>query len=478
MTTIRRTEGRFLAALRQLLDPGDRSGFLIALSGGCDSTALLCLALATAGRHGHRIVAGHVNHGVRSDADSEECRLRDFCVARSIPFRVHRLELASTLGRTPSEAEMREARYRALTRLATSAGCAWILLGHQRDDDAETFLLHLARGAGLRGLAGIPPRRGRFLRPLLGFSRDELARYLSGSGIAWSEDPTNLDLGPARNRVRRVIIPALDRDLRPGAARAIARAAGHLRRALDALEAEARRALERSAQPASTGEIRLDAEALRSCSEGLAEIVLQLAVARVRGSTREIPAAVWGGMLGAVRGRRSALIDMPGGGRVEITLRAILVTADSSRIPGSVEIPVGWRSEARWPAGGGFRASRLRRVEAAGRIQIRNLTRLQAFAPELIRPPFVLRTPRAGDRLVIEDGTGSRSLADLLSERGLPSAPREAQPVLADAEGVLWAPGIRRAARAMIRPGAERIWVVRWFGPLPVDRAPKGGMSK
>lgn len=478
MTIIRKTEGRFLVALSALLDPGNRSGLLIALSGGCDSTALLCLAEATATRHGWAVSAGHVHHGVRSDADSEEERLRGLCGAMSIPFRSHRLDLASAPGRPPSEAEMREARYRALRRIARVAGCGTVLLGHQRDDLAETFLLHLGRGAGLRGLAGIPPRRGIFLRPLLGFSRAELARYLDARGVSWVEDPTNLDMSKARNRVRRIILPMLERDLRPGAARAVARGASHLRRALEAIECEGERVLAACSLASSGGEIRLDADRLRSYHEGLAEIALQIAVGRVRGTRRDVPAALWSDIARAVRGGHPGTIPLPGGSWVEITPRAILLMAQSSRTIESPEQNLDWRSAGRWPAGGGFRAKLLRSVAEASRIRLRDLSHVQAFDPDQVVPPFVFRTPRAGDRLRLEEDAGGRSLADLLSERGVPQIDRASQPVLADAEGVLWAPGIRRAHRAMIRPGMSRIWVVRWIGPLPVDRAPRGGSSR
>jgi tRNA(Ile)-lysidine synthetase-like protein len=96
----------------------------------------------------------------------------------------------------------------------------------------------------------------------------------------------------------------------------------------------------------------------------------------------------------------------------------------------------------------------------------------------LVRPPFRFRCPHPGDLLQMEDSAGSRKLSDLLSERMVPRALRGEQPVLEDAEGILWAPGIRRAGRALVNMRTERIWIVRWSGDLPADKAAHGGRSR
>jgi tRNA(Ile)-lysidine synthase len=511
MKLVTAIESAFLAALRPHLASNDCSGadgtgFLVAISGGLDSSALLRLALATAQQHGQRIAAGHVNHGVRVDADAEEARLRNLCRDLGVPFRCARLRLrgARTHGdaharRTPSEDAMRRARDAALRRLADAAGCGWILLGHQMDDQAETLLLNLLRGAGLRGLAGMPRRRGIVLRPLLGISRSSLHSYMEAIDAPWVEDPTNLDLGITRNRIRHRILPLLEAELQPRAAEAIARAAGHLQLALGALEAQADACLAACALPSDEDDIRLDPVRLRSHHRGLIEFTLRQAVARIRGSMADIPAPLSTSIVDLCLEGRSGRFHLPGGATVEATDRWIRVgkntgggkgsrgpaARDGDPVSGSparrATLPAGSSSIPRsgtlsW--GEGRIRSRTIEPGRAALLRVRGLARVQVFDASEVRFPVALRSPKGGDRIAMEDGQGSRSLSDLLSERGVPRSLRADQPVLEDAAGILWAPGIRRAARAMVGEGTRRFWIVRWFGRLPSERGLKGGTSR
>ncbi len=504
-------ESAFLAALRPHLASNDCSGaggagFLVAISGGLDSSALLRVAMTTAPEHGRRIVAGHVNHGVRVDADAEEARLRILCRDLGVPFRCVRLRLR--MRRThgiaharpaPSEDAMRRARGAALRRMAAAAECGWILLGHQMDDQAETLLLNLLRGAGLRGLAGMPHRRGNVLRPLLGISRASLRSYMEAIDAPWVEDPTNLDLGIARNRMRHRILPLLEAELQPRATAAIARAAGHLQLALGALEAQADACLASCALPSDEDDIRLDPIRLRSHHRGLIEFTLRQAVARIRGSMNDIPASLWTSIVDLCLEGRPGRFHLPGGATVEATDRLIRVgkgigsergsPGPAARDGNPAEGFSAWRATA--PAGSssipssgtlswGLGRIRFRTVEPgrAARLRVRGLERVQVFDASEVRFPVALRSPKGGDRMAMEDGQGSRRLSDLLSERGVPRSLRADQPVLEDAAGILWAPGIRRAARAMVGEGTRRFWIVRWFGRLPSERGLKGGTSR
>ena len=496
MKTIRSLESRFLAVLRPYLSANDRSysrppAIMVAVSGGLDSSALLRLALATLPEHGREIIVGHVNHGIRPDASAEEARLRAFCRENGVGFQCSRLRGARVRGdqgnnRPPSEEALRRARSAALRRMASSSRCGWVLLGHQREDQAETLLLNLARGAGLRGLAGMPERRGIFLRPLLGMPRETLRAYMESAGATWVEDPTNLDLAITRNRIRNRILPLLEAELNPRVTKAIARAAGHLQRALAALEAQAEVCLASCALP-SVDDIRLDPVRLRSYHRGLIKFTLRHAIARVRGCTTDIPASLSSAIVDHCVEGRAGVFHLPGGTLVETTDRAICLRRDPScgerlgaertaegGISGAAAVPPS--GSVRW--GAGMIRSRVVEVGNATRVRVRGLERLQVFDMGDIRFPVTLRTPQDGDRLGLEDGKGSRKLSDLLSERGVPRRLRAGQPVLADAEGILWIPGIRRAARGFVGSGSRMVWIVRWFGRLPSEDALKGGATR
>lgn len=203
-------------AAHRLWGPGDR--VCVALSGGRDSVCLLDLLCATARWHGGELSAITVDHGTRPGSAADADFAEELARARGLP--IHRVDLA--LGSDASEATARAHRLGAFDELDVDA----VATAHHRDDLVETLLLHLLRGAGTRGLAGMRWRRGRLVRPLLAVSGDELEAWAEARGLAWRTDPTNANSKFLRNRVRSELLPLLEH-LRPGATSAVARAAAH-----------------------------------------------------------------------------------------------------------------------------------------------------------------------------------------------------------------------------------------------------------
>ena len=228
-------------AVRHALDdlqPG--SLVLVACSGGADSLAL-AEALAFEGpRLGLRAGAVTVDHGLQHGSTDRARQLVDALRTLGLdPVAGVAVEVGAEGG---PEAAARAARYRGLTAAAEQLAAVAVLLGHTRDDQAETVLLGLARGSGARSLAGMPPVRGAYRRPLLGLSRATVRAAVT-STLAW-EDPHNADPAYARSRVRHDVLPVLERQLGPGVAEALARTAAQLRDDADALDVLAVAAVE------------------------------------------------------------------------------------------------------------------------------------------------------------------------------------------------------------------------------------------
>lgn len=216
MTAPTRLRDRVLQAIREqaLWTPGQTVA--VAVSGGLDSMALLHLLHRLQGAHGGRLSVVTVDHGTRPDSADH---------ARFVAQQSHDLGLACqvatvALGPGASEDRCRQARYAAFDALDVDR----VALAHHRDDQAETVLLRWVRGAGTRGLSGMAPRRGRYVRPLLRLARAELEAYAAAVGLEWREDETNAEPRYLRNRVRRELLPLLE-DLRPGATATLARTA-------------------------------------------------------------------------------------------------------------------------------------------------------------------------------------------------------------------------------------------------------------
>ncbi|MCZ2495351.1 tRNA lysidine(34) synthetase TilS [Xylophilus sp. Kf1] len=198
----------------------------VALSGGADSTTLLA---ACARRWPGQVRAVHVHHGLQAAADRFVVHCQDLCVRLDVPLTVLRVDARPAAGDSPEDAA-RRARYQALDAYARADGVASIALAQHADDQVETVLLALSRGAGLAGLAGMPGRwqRGEvcFLRPLLGVGAQAIRDAARAQDLQWVEDPSNLDENFTRNRIRARILPVLEAAF-PQFRRTFARSARH-----------------------------------------------------------------------------------------------------------------------------------------------------------------------------------------------------------------------------------------------------------
>ncbi|MDO5642806.1 MAG: tRNA lysidine(34) synthetase TilS [Paracoccus sp. (in: a-proteobacteria)] len=213
---------------------GDLDGLGIALSGGGDSVALMYLVAEWAQARGKRVAAATVDHGLREASGAEAVAAGDAARALGLDHAILHWDDAGT-GTGNLMDRARRARLRLLGDWARAQGQPAVVLGHNRDDIAETFLMRAARGAGLDGLAAMSPRRMAdgmlWLRPLLDFGRAELRLWLAGRGIGWIDEPSNENPRFARARIRRAMA---DLGLDPTA---LARSASHLAQARDALNA-------------------------------------------------------------------------------------------------------------------------------------------------------------------------------------------------------------------------------------------------
>lgn len=207
----------------------------VAFSGGADSTALLH---ACAARWPQQVRAIHVHHGLQAAADDFERHCQVVCAALHLPLHSVRVDARHAGGESPEDAA-RRARYRALAEAARDQGCAEVLLAQHADDQAETLLIALSRGAGLPGLAAMPARFERhgmqFGRPLLALRGSGLRQWLRDRGLQWVEDPTNSDTGYTRNRIRAQVLPAIETAL-PSFVAMAARSAAHAAQAQQLLD--------------------------------------------------------------------------------------------------------------------------------------------------------------------------------------------------------------------------------------------------
>lgn len=418
------------AGRRGLFGPEDR--VLAALSAGPDSTALVA-ALGALRDRGFlaEVRALHVDHGLRPGGREDAAAARATCERLLVPFETVRVEVAP--GNV--QAEARRARYAALRAAARRAGATRIATGHTLDDQAETVLLRLLRGAGTRGLAAIPPRRGLLIRPLIDQPRAAGLAYLAALGLGWRDDPTNASPRFTRNRVRREVLPALTA-VAPSAARALARAADLCREDDRALSARARRA-------AGAG-VEVPLEAVLRGPVAVRRRVVRRLFRNAGG--RGLEAGHVDAVLALAARGRPGSAALPGG--LWATVRYGVLSVERRRAPGPAAADVAVPGPGRY--------------EVAGH----GIVDVGAARPSLLPWPLVLRSRRAGDRF--RSPAGSKKLKGWLIDRKVPRERRDELLVLAAGSDVLAIPALGAVARGAGADGAGlTLRVVRSPAPGP-----------
>jgi len=302
-----------------------RGTLLVAVSGGIDST-VLCAALRelSPGRQ-LRLALGHVNHGLRGEeSEGDQAAVR--ALGEGLGLEVHVAGVApeslregrSSRDRPTVQEAARTLRYRALLDLAAKADARWIATGHNADDQAETVLLRLLRGAGPEGLGGIPEVSpdGVLLRPLLGVPRAEIESFARSRRLSWREDASNRDDGYARNRLRRHWIPGLAREFNPRLLRAIGDLAEAQRKETEWISALVdREAAWRISRDGAW--LRIDARDWASLPEALGRRLARSLLHR-SGRGRDVTRKHLERMQGFLSaGRTGSRIELPGGLRLE-----------------------------------------------------------------------------------------------------------------------------------------------------------------
>ncbi len=403
---------------------------------------------------------GHLNHCLRGEAaDQDEALSREAAAGLHVPFECERIDVSALARerRMSIEAAGHEERYAFLERAAARVRADRVAIGHTRDDQAETFLLRLLRGAGPRGLAGIRPRTGPFIRPMLDCSRRQVRQFVSSRGIVFHEDASNDLLTIPRNRIRHQILPALSA-VSPGIVRVLAREAAIARDDGALLDEIARAASERTVRSGEDG-VEIDVERLRAEPEALARRVAASALAQAAGG-RFVGFDHVEALLDLVRADDLQWTSLHLPGQVaERRGTVVLLKRQTGRgtvlreggtnsfrfslsIPGEVASASGWTISAgehdRWPAEDGHQGG-----TAAGHCVTFSVPRSWALLDRArLSSPLVVRNWLPGDRIRPFGMSGSRKLQDLFVDRKVPRERRADVPVVVDAsDHVVWVAG-------------------------------------
>jgi tRNA(Ile)-lysidine synthase len=426
--------------------PGAFEHLLVAVSGGPDSTALLAALAEAAPPRGWRLTAVHLDHGLRGDEGAREGE-RVAALADRLDVPCVRRTIAVSAGAN-LEARARAARYRALGEIAAEIGATRIVTGHTQDDQVETLLLRLLRGAGRRGLGGMRPVRGRLYRPFLEVTRADVRRFLAERDLAYAVDRSNAHLRHARNRVRRLLVPFLEAEFNPRLAPAVAALASRLRDEDDLLAA--------LASGRTRALVTGDALAVAVAQEPRALARRIVRAWLERGAERGVSATHVERVLALAAQGAHGTVSVPGPARVVREGGALVRRAGREPARGQewryaiapgqevAHVPGGWRLRLSLP--------RPRRPD-----EERAPSPAQAlFDAERLPADLCVRSPQAGDRIRLLAG-GTRKLQDVLVDAKVPREARVHVPLFLAGGSILWVAGLARGRGADLVAATRRV---------------------
>ena len=445
-----------------LAAPGD--AVLVAVSGGADSTALLRALHEMRAELEIELAAAHLNHKLRgAESDGDEAYCAELAAELGVEFiaEEHDVAARARLAGGNLEETAREIRYAFLERAADKLGAARIAVAHTADDQAETVLLRLLRGAGRTGLGGMRPMRGRIIRPLLGATREEVLAFLRERGIAHREDSSNRDENFARVLLRRRIAPLL-RELNPSFARTLAAAADHIAEEDDFLRELAGGVLaDIGLDSTAEDTAALDAEAFASLHPALQRLVLRRLLARELGSLRGIEAATVEAM------RRCALGVGPG-----VDLADSVFLRDGGELllrPHEEDAPAQPPAFQHEVEPGGYlrvnevdKSFRLRNIEVSNGLEIEALSgpRRALLDAGAVGEVLKVRNRLPGDRYRPLGAPGRQKLQDLFVNAKLPRRRRDEAVVFMAGDRICWVSGLRVGEEFKVTPSTTRILII------------------
>jgi tRNA(Ile)-lysidine synthase len=450
---------------------------LLALSGGPDSVALLHVLRELAPRFSYRLAAVHLNHRLRgAESDRDEAFARDLCSTLGVE-----LVVEQSSGLDPAapnlEERAREVRYAFLAAAATQLGASFIATAHHADDQAETVMLRLLRGAGAAGLgamtetASLAPTGVTILRPMLRVERHEILRYLDSIGARFMSDSSNAHQGFLRNRVRIELLPELERDYAPGLRRRLAALAAEMRELDDYVARAARTELGlRLRESVSGGPLDiLDLNRFAGLHPALAAALLREFLGARIGSLRRLTRRHIDDLRRLCVGEcPSAVLDLPGGWRAERRYAALAMERhteadDDQRLAAVADefaVPLTREGVTKVPwARFVFHSTVIPADAAPMPLGLDEA----CFDADLTAAGLVVRNFAPGDRVSPLGMEGSRKIHDIFVDRKLARPRRRTFPVVTLEGQIAWLPGMVRGQVALVTRETVRVLRLQAF---------------
>jgi tRNA(Ile)-lysidine synthase len=470
----------------KMLNPGDK--VLVAVSGGVDSLTLLAVLRKLP--LGLDLSVFHLDHGLRPEAKDDAQLVAEICRSWGIPHRIIEINVKETKGADSVQAAARNERYKLLELAAAEQGVARIALGHHTDDQVETLVMRFLNGAGPEGMAGIPPVRDRYIRPLFEVTRAEILEYAKLSGLVWAEDASNQKTDYFRNKIRHCLLPVLEKEYQPQLKKRLMDATYILQEWVEYLQTQVTHVLadwqlevpahtfgrapllpDGTSGSASPGngeeqslfaEIRIPVENWSCLPPALKRAVFRGVVFKIKPGLRleYKHSELFLDLLAGANGRK---VFLPGDLVARKEHDQIIIGPVKEDTVGKFHLPLDVPGHTELPFDLGLITASQGKKDLLPK-DWREVSPAEAFFDyNRINPPLYLRTRRAGDRFAPLGLAGNKKLKDFFSDHKLSKAERDRVPLLVDAKDrVLWVVGMRPSRHGLVSETTKHVLYLKY----------------
>jgi len=436
---------------------------LVAVSGGIDSIALLYLLYELRDDLNLHLSVAHLDHGIRGAASKRDADFVRYIAGKlGLPATVEKRDVEELTEASASpEAAARKVRYDFLAEVREKEGADYVALGHNRDDQVETVLMHLIQGSGLRGLGGMEPVRDFYVRPLINISREEIRDYADTRGLDYKKDETNRDTGYLRNRIRHELLPELEENYNPRIRQKLKELSNLAGEAHSFIQEEVTDVLEELDVERRQEEIRFRRKEIEELGSYLKKAAIRRLIGEVRGNLKDVTSRHVQAVIDQLEKNRARVqLDLPG---LTFTLQG-----DTGRfLKGQMEDSVGTRMEFDYEIAPG---ELLELPEAGMKLSLKrsagkytpdptdfatdSLTEVVDWGK--VERSIHVRNRKPGDRFVPLGMNGEKKLKDFFIDEKVPREERNHVPLVCDGKRIVWVVGYRINDRYKINKSTEK----------------------
>jgi tRNA(Ile)-lysidine synthase len=459
----------------EMIAPGDR--VLVAVSGGPDSVALFCALNSIKTRLEISLAIAHLNHGIRPlEADKEAAFVRQMARNHNTPCYHSKITLDRHRGALEERA--RKERYAFLSQTARSNGYTKIALGHQADDNAEAVLMNLMRGAGVRGIGGIPPVRDRWIiRPFIDIRRHQILDYLETQHMAYIQDASNEDIRFTRNRIRHQLLPMLEENFNKDIVGTLNRMAVHCRDEEAWFRDHLFPLFSSAQEPMSDGSLVLNLAKMADNHPAIQRRLIRYALEHWQGHLQRLAAVHVDAVLGMISKGKEAQLNLPDGLVAQCANGCLQFFFQSERELSEPTSPVQYAhtihskkdlpASISIPACDGKMLLNMMQTPPPEEWVLPKLNRAWLDA-ESISFPLVIRNARPGDRIAPLGMQGSQKLKEVFINANVPRQKRWTTPMVISNDQVVWVAGLRRSRLHLVTDATKNVLALEWVASTAI----------